>query len=108
MSSLIWGERRRERYLDRLTASDATLEYAKVYAICLLGARPQAFYLGKAEFTGRQVWTSSLTGSLLPRLRQRTRRCGAQAQITLDGAQTTIWFTLPRKARGIGRVVTAS
>ena len=55
-------------------------------------------------------WTagSPLVEDLLPRLRQRTRRCGAQAQITLDGAQTTIWFTLPRKTRGIARLVTAS
>ena len=55
-------------------------------------------------------WTagSPLVEDLLPRLRQRTRRCGAQAQITLDGAQTTIWFTLPRKTRGIGRLLTAS
>ena len=44
----------------------------------------------------------------MPRLRQRTRRCGAQAQITLDGARTTIWFTLPRKTRGIGRLLTKS
>ena len=55
-------------------------------------------------------WTagSPLVEDLLPRLRQRTRRCGAQAQITLDGAQTTIWFTLPRKTRGIGRLLTPS
>ena len=55
-------------------------------------------------------WTagSPLIEDLLPRLRQRTRRCGAQAQITLDGARTTIWFTLPRKTRGIGRLLTKS
>ena len=55
-------------------------------------------------------WTagSPLVEDLLPRLRQRTRRCGAQAQITLDGAQTTIWFALPRKTRGIARLLTES
>src|SRR5512135_3645577 len=49
-------------------------------------------------------WTagSPLVEDLLPRLRQRTRRCGAQAQITLDGAHVTIWCELPRKTRGIG------
>lgn len=54
-------------------------------------------------------WTagSPLVEDLLPRLRHRTRHCGAEAQITLDGAQTTIWFTLPRKTRGIGRLLTA-
>jgi hypothetical protein len=55
-------------------------------------------------------WTagSPLVEDLLPRLRQRTRRCGAKARITLDGAQTTIWFTLPRKTRGIARLLTTS
>ena len=53
-------------------------------------------------------WTagSPLVEDLLPRLRQRTRRCGAQAQITLDGAQIVIWFALPRQARGIRRLLT--
>ena len=55
-------------------------------------------------------WTagSPLVEDLLPRLRQRTRHCGAQAQITLDGAQTTICFTLSRKTRGIGQLLTPS
>jgi hypothetical protein len=55
-------------------------------------------------------WTagSPLVEDLLPRLRQRTRHCGAEAQITLDGAQMVIWFRLPRKARGVGRLFTKS
>ena len=55
-------------------------------------------------------WTagSPLVEELLPRLRQRTRYCGAEVKIALDGAQTTIWFTLPRKTRGIGRLFTKS
>ena len=55
-------------------------------------------------------WTagSPLVEDLLPRLRHRTRHCGAEVKITLDGAQMVIWFTLPRKARGIGRRFTKS
>ncbi|MGE5763506.1 MAG: hypothetical protein ACM3ZF_06415 [Mycobacterium leprae] len=55
-------------------------------------------------------WTagSPLVEELLPRLRQRTRHCGAEVKITLDGAQMVIWFTLPRKTRGIGRRFTKS
>jgi hypothetical protein len=52
----------------------------------------------------RTEWTagSPLVEDLLPRLRNRTRDCGAEVRITLDGAETMIWFALPRKARGIG------
>lgn len=44
-------------------------------------------------------WTagSPLVEDLLPRLRQRTRHCGAEARITHDGTQTMVWFMLPRE-----------
>jgi hypothetical protein len=53
-------------------------------------------------------WTagSSLVEDLIPRLRNRTRHCGAQAQLTPDGAQIVIWFALPRKVRGMRRLLT--
>jgi hypothetical protein len=52
-------------------------------------------------------WTagSPLVEDLLPRLRHRTRHCGAKAQISLDGAQIVIWFMLPRKARSMRRLL---
>jgi hypothetical protein len=55
-------------------------------------------------------WTagSPLVEDLLPRLRHRTRHCGAEVHITLDGAQMVICFRLPRKSRGIGRLLTKS
>ena len=52
-------------------------------------------------------WTagSPLVEDLLPRLRNRTRHCGAEVRITLGGAETMIWFALPRKTHGIGRLL---
>lgn len=49
-------------------------------------------------------WTAgcALVEDLLPRLRRHTRHCGAHAEISVDGAHVTIWFEVPRKARGIG------
>src|SRR5512144_3443209 len=44
-------------------------------------------------------WTAGcpLVEDVLPRLRQRTRRCGAEARIASHGSQVMIWFTLPHK-----------
>jgi hypothetical protein len=47
---------------------------------------------------------SPLVEDLLPRLRNRTRHCGAEVRLTLDGAQTMIWFALPRKPRPLTRL----
>lgn len=44
--------------------------------------------LPKTEWTGE----SPLVENLPPRVRQRTRHCGAEARITHDDAQTMVWF----------------
>src|SRR5664280_1971788 len=53
----------------------------------------------QAHSTGQpQEWTalSPIVEDALPRLRQHTRHCGAKVLLSMAGAETSLWFRLPR------------
>src|SRR5664280_2214317 len=66
----------------------------------------------QAHSTGQpQEWTalSPIVEDALPRLRRHTRHCGAAVRLSMAGAETSLWFRLPRpdplpgdQARGWG------
>src|SRR5664280_514794 len=61
----------------------------------------------QAHSTGQpQEWTalSPIVEDALPRLRRHTRHCGAAVRLSMAGAETSLWFRLPRPATGIRRL----
>jgi len=61
----------------------------------------------QAHSTGQpQEWTalSPIAEDALPRLRRHTRHCGAEVRLSMAGAETSLWFRLPRAATGIRRL----
>ena len=61
----------------------------------------------QAHSTGQpQEWTalSPIVEDALPRLRRHTRHCGAEVRLSMAGAETSLWFRLPRPATGIRRL----
>src|SRR5664280_2422640 len=61
----------------------------------------------QAHSTGQpQEWTalSPIVEDALPRLRRHTRHCGAAVHLSMAGAETSLWFRLPRPATGIRRL----
>jgi hypothetical protein len=61
----------------------------------------------QAHSTGQpQEWTalSPIAEDALPRLRRHTRHCGAEVRLSMAGAETSLWFRLPRPATGIRRL----
>jgi hypothetical protein len=61
----------------------------------------------QAHSTGQpQEWTalSPIVEDALPRLRRHTRHCGAAVRLSMAGAETSLWFRLPRSATGIRRL----
>ena len=61
----------------------------------------------QAHSTGQpQEWTalSPIVEDALPRLRRHTRHCGAAVRLSMAGAETSLWFRLPRSATGLRRL----
>src|SRR5664280_385354 len=61
----------------------------------------------QAHSTGQpQEWTalSPIAEDALPRLRRHTRHCGAEVRLSMAGAETSLWFRLPRPATGLRRL----
>lgn len=70
------------------------------------GAKAQIKLHAHSPQLPQTQWTagSPIVEQALPRLRRRTRHCGAAVQLTPAGAETMLWFRLPTAATWISRV----
>ena len=104
------GNRWDHRIASAMTAAAVTAALAHTNRpVRLVGATTGATaQIGlQAHSTGQpQEWTalSPIAEDALPRLRRHTRHCGAEVRLSMAGAETSLWFRLPRPATGIRRL----
>ena len=104
------GNRWDHRIASAMTAAAVTAALAHTNRpVRLVGATTGATaQIGlQAHSTGQpQEWTalSPIVEDALPRLRRHTRHCGAAVRLSMAGAETSLWFRLPRPATGIRRL----
>ena len=104
------GNRWDHRIASAMTADAVTAALAHTNRpVRLVGATTGATaQIGlQAHSTGQpQEWTalSPIAEDALPRLRRHTRHCGAEVRLSMAGAETSLWFRLPRSATGLRRL----
>ena len=104
------GNRWDHRIASAMTADAVTAAFAhSTRPVRLTGAAAGATaqISLQAHSTGQpQEWTalSPIVEDALPRLRRHTRHCGAEVRLSMAGAETSLWFRLPRPATGIRRL----